>query len=591
MMPGDDERISGLLAECVDMLMSGAGVPDCLARYPDDAPVLEPLLSSIAGIRRQRAPVPPRPADVALRSRNAYMAQVFALQSRRGVVAAPLPWWQKLFGGATFGAPARRPVGLFAILLIVIISGIVFSGSVTLAASALPGDFLYGVKTTTENVRVALTLDEETRDDLRAAYGQRRIDEAKAVVERRRPVDNLRLQGTIESFDAQQWVVSGLRIALDANSKVQGVVEVGGQVDAVIRAPGNGDLVLVTAVAAPAAGDVQSLAVTPTAAPTAAVVAVASPSPTASPLPTAAPPSRTPGPLSLPGLTPVEPSDPPTLTATLTPSATPTRTRTPTPTRTRTPTVTLTPTATATVQPREDPKTQIFGLLTAMNGNVWTINGTEVELDGNTRISGTPAVGATVTSEARLRFAARPLALTIIVTAGPDATPEPGKFSDYVKSIDGEWWTIGNTRVKVTADTQLVNNPAVGDFVDVLTLRQANGEQWATRIEAHRITPQQVEGIITALSSTSITIETFLGPVTLVIDGETQFVGSAAVGKTAACSALQLPDGRLIAKVIEVIEPTATPTETPTTVPSATATATVEPTATATSEPTATPTP
>ena len=265
MMPGHDERISGLLAECVDMMMSGASIADCLARFPDDGPALEPLLLTISGVRNQRIPVPARAADVALRSRDAYMARVFAMQPRRAAVAAPLPWWQKLLGGATFGAPRTRPVGLFAILLIVIISGIVFSGSVTLAASALPGDFLYGVKTTSENVRVALTLNEETRDELRAAYGQRRVDEAKAVVERRRPVDNLILQGTIESFDAQQWVVSGLRILLDANSKVQGIVERGGQVDALIRAPGDGTLVLVSASVAPPPGNIRSLTVTPAA--------------------------------------------------------------------------------------------------------------------------------------------------------------------------------------------------------------------------------------------------------------------------------------------------------------------------------------
>lgn len=595
MMPGDDERISGLLAECVDMLMSGAGIADCLARFPDEAPLLEPLLLTIAGVQRQRVTVPARPADVALRARNAYMERVFALQPRRGLIAAPVPWWQKLLGGATFGAPGRRPVGLFAILLIVIISGILFSGSVTLAASALPGDFLYGWKTTTENLRVALTLDVETRDELRAAYGQRRIDEAKAVVERRRPVDNLRLQGTIESFDAQQWIVSGLRIALDASSKVEGTVELGGQVEGAVRAPGDGRLLLVFAVVTPPVADIQSLTVMPTV--TSAPV-MASPTPTNSPLPTNTPsptPSRTVGPLSLPGITPVEPSDPPTATATLTPSTTPTATRTPTRTRTPTPTSTptLTPTATATVAPRTEVKTRLTGLLTAMNGNIWTINGTDVEVNAETRIVGTAEVGATVACEALLRPFNRPLALSIVVTASPDATPSPYEFRDYVKAIDGEWWTIGGNRVRVTGDTVLVNSPAVGDLADVKALRYNTGELRATRIEAIRGQTVLIEGVISAYSGSSITVDGY----TMEIDSETSIIGSPAVGKTASCMALQLPDGRLIARTIVVSEPTATatpaPTETPTSTPAPTDTATVEPTATdtATSEPTATPTP
>lgn len=590
MMPGDDERISALLAECVDMLMSGAGVPDCLALYPDDAPALEPLLRAVAGARSQRVAPPPRAADVALRSRNAYMAQVFAMQDRRAVVIAAVPWWQKLFGKPASGTSSARPVGLFAILLIVIISGILFSGSVTLAASALPGDFLYGLKTTTENARVGLTLDEETRDELRAAYGQRRIDEAKAVVDRRRPVDNLILQGTIESFDAQHWVVSGVRIALDANSQVQGVAEVGGQVDAAIRAPGDGTLVLVSATVTPPSSDIQSLMVTPT--PTAAEVE-AEPTPTNSPVLTATPSptmTRTPGPLSLPGLTPDEPIDPPTPAPTLTPTTTPTATRTPTPTLTGTPTTTptITPTATATVPPRTEIKVSISGLLTAMNGNVWTINGREVEVNGNTRIVGTPAIGARVDCEALWRPNNRPLALSIVVTAPPEATPAPHEFSDYIKSIDGEWWTIGGSRVKVTGDTTLVNNPAVGDFAHVKALRHNNDELVATRIEAVRAVTVQIDGTIDRYSGSSITIDGH----TVSITGETQIIGSPAVGKTASCQALQFPDGSLVAKILVVTEPpatdTPTPTETPTSTPAPTETPTVEPTATATPAPTET---
>ena len=484
-------------------------------------------------------------------------------------------------------------MGLFAILLIVIISGIVFSGSVTLAASALPGDFLYGVKTATENMRVALALNDGTRDELRAAYGQRRVDEAKAVVERRRPVDNLRLQGTIESFDATQWVVSGLLLKLDAGSKIQGIVEVGSQVDALVRAPGDGSLVLLSATLTPAAGGRQPLL--PTATAEQAAPASAVPTRTDTPIPTNTPtPRNTRGPLSLPGLTPVEPTDAPTPTVTFTATSTPTSTRTPTPTRTTTPTPTMTPTPTATARPREEVKIKIEGLLTAKNGNVWRINGTDVEVTSGTSISGAAELGTRVSCTALVRPGNMPLALSIVVTAPPEATPAPVEFSDYIKSIDGGWWTIGGWRVKVTGDTRLVNDPKVGDFASVKARQQANGEIVATSIEAVR-NDVYAFGVIDAYNpSVSITIDGWF----FLIDGQTHIVGSPAVGKTASAKALQLSDGRLIAKTIEVIEPTDTPTlaptDTPTSeppTPTATATATEEPTATATSEPTATPIP
>jgi hypothetical protein len=230
-------------------------------------------------------------------------------------------------------------------------------------------------------------------------------------------------------------------------------------------------------------------------------------------------------------------------------------------------------------------------MLTAINGNILTINGAQVEIDANTQISGTLELGAMLECEALVRPGNLSLALSIVVIASPEATPAPFEFSDYIKSIDGEWWTIGGNRVKVTGETVLFNSPAVGDFANVKALRLNDGNLEATRIEAIREETVLIDGVITAYSSTAITVDGY----TLTIDAETSIIGSPEVGKTASCMALQFPDGRLIARIIAVNEPTATPapTETPTSTPAPADTATVEPpvTPTATSEPTATPTP
>ena len=50
MMAADNDRISALLAECADMLLSGASIAACLDRYPDAAADLEPLLLSLIHI-------------------------------------------------------------------------------------------------------------------------------------------------------------------------------------------------------------------------------------------------------------------------------------------------------------------------------------------------------------------------------------------------------------------------------------------------------------------------------------------------------------------------------------------------------------
>ncbi len=225
-----------------------------------------------------------------------------------------------------------------------------------------------------------------------------------------------------------------------------------------------------------------------------------------------------------------------------------------------------------------------MGRLTAMNGSVWTVNGQNIEVPAGTPIAGNIEIGCMVDVEIQHRFGAMPLALQIWVTASPIATPEPYEFEDYVEAINGEWWSIGGKQVKVTGDTQLVNDPAVGDLVHVKALRQATNELWATSITAIRFIEVQIDGIIEALSGSSITVDGH----TITINEQTQFVGSPAVGRQAQVRALQMPDGSLIATIIVVVEPaetsTAEPTATPTVAP--TESATVEPTATPTFEPT-----
>ncbi len=571
-----DDLISALLAECSDMILAGVSVAACLERYPEQASELEPLLRAVSSVR-ELTPVPPRSPVVAARSRGIFMSQVARLQ-RRG---AARPWWQAILNpGPT--APHTRPVGLFAILLIVIISGIFITGSVTLAASALPGDLLFGVKTGTENVRLFFTFDDEAREDLEAVYGQRRVDEAKAVVDRRRTVDNLILQGIIESLGPDSWVVSGVEVQLQPSSKIEGTPMIGASVRGRMQAPGDGTLRLLYAEVLPpdASGPEDRGNTVPQETPTLNVPTLApTPSPTMTPTAVVAPF------LSLQGVTPAEPTDQPTATATATPTptatrtATPTATRTPTPTRTWTPTQTRTPTATL-VPTREINRGRVSGRLTAMNGSIWTINDQDVEVNASTSISGTPEIGSVVDAEVQFRSGALPLALNIVVTAPPPATPEPYEFRDVVEAINGEWWTIGGQQVKVTGDTQLEDSPTVGDLVQVRALRQANNELWATSITAIRIFEVEIDGIIEAVSDSSITIDGR----TIAINDQTQFVGSPAVGRQAQVRALQMPDGSLIATIIVVVEPAETSTAEPT------ATLTAAPTESATPGPTVTPT-
>jgi hypothetical protein len=95
------------------------------------------------------------------------------LMSEAAVVLAPRPSW------FSFPAILRPALAAAAILVLV------FAGATNAAASSLPGDPLYAVKRTTEDVQLALTFDEVARMQLLARFADRRLEELAEVAKQR----------------------------------------------------------------------------------------------------------------------------------------------------------------------------------------------------------------------------------------------------------------------------------------------------------------------------------------------------------------------------------------------------------------------
>ncbi len=587
--------LSELMAECADQMLAGASIQDCLARHPEHAHELKPLLETISEMRQLR-PVPERPAAVAVQRRAAFLAAVQAIQPAPQPPPRPLSvlsdWWQGLVTWLIGPAGARRPLatvpaGLLAVLAFIIVGGLLLTGIVTASASALPGSPLYPVKLTVERAQVVLTRDPAAREQLLNEFTQRRVAEAQAVLEKGYRVASLPLEGVIEEIVGDRWLVSGLQVVLRPDSQVIGDPTVGARIQGRARAPGDGTLILLYA-------EVEAQAPAQS----------APPAPTASPQPVMATATVTPQqptverrvllPLKAHNEPPAildEPAEPPateTPTATASPTPTPTATTTPTATRTPTPTVTRTPTATFTLPPpREQVKGIIYGYVERIEGGWYTINGVTVETNAFTEFVGNPRVGSKVQAIVEIRPNGSLVGLSIIELEPPGGPPERFEFTDVVQAIEGATWTIGSFRVIVSADTILENNPTVGDLVSVKAERYANGEIRALRIIAIREIIVYFDGIIEAINGDTWQISGY----TIQVTAETTIIGEPAVGATVQVSARQLEDGTLIAKIIAVVAPPPTPT------PTATWTATSEPTPTSTMTPrmadnlTATPTP
>jgi hypothetical protein len=299
-----NRKFETVFNECLDSIQAGESVEACLARYPEHAEALRPLLSLATAVRA----VPlPRPNPLAVHaSRQRMLRAVSERDARQPLLAGLFAW------------PWLRATLALAVLILVV--GFGSRGLVAVSAGSLPGDNLYPVKRFAENVRYALTLDPVARQQLEAEFAAEREKEVRTVLDSGR-LATVEFRGNLEAIGDGFWGVSGLEVILTDQTVIVGQPAVGAMVLVQARSAGDGTLLALRL-------EVQSL-----------------------PLPatlTAAPTPR-------PSLTPTATRSTVTSTPTQPPTRTPAPTATPSPTRTATeePTavVSATPEAVETQEP------------------------------------------------------------------------------------------------------------------------------------------------------------------------------------------------------------------------------------------------
>jgi uncharacterized membrane protein YgcG len=291
-----DEQFEVKLIECLDALASGMPLDRILSHYPEDEVLLRPLLETAATLPALRIE-PSRTAEAA--SRRKFLSQAHALSE-----ASPRRAWR---------LPPRLVASLAALALVVILFGRV----VTTSAAALPGDTLYPVKRTVEEVRLVLAPD---KADLAKQFEQERRDEVAALLSAGRAAE-IAFSGPIDSVQTDRWVIHRLTVGIDRRTQVSGVPSIGRYAH-VQGWTADGSLVATSIVvdsdgapAAPFTATPEPTQPRPSATPTRTpqpTIAPHAPSPEPRIVPSATPrliPTRKPAPTSAPG-----PAAPPTPT-------------------------------------------------------------------------------------------------------------------------------------------------------------------------------------------------------------------------------------------------------------------------------------
>jgi len=162
-----------ILDICLDRItIKGDSIEQCLESYPEQAAELEPLLRAALSTMKAASLIEPRPA-YKTSARNRLVSALEAREKKKTERRMPLWGWQR-----------RWAVALAAVVVLILVG----VGTVSAAASSLPGDTLYPVKTTAEKVQGFFTFGSEAKANFYMKLAERRLDELKLLVESNRDV-------------------------------------------------------------------------------------------------------------------------------------------------------------------------------------------------------------------------------------------------------------------------------------------------------------------------------------------------------------------------------------------------------------------
>ncbi len=193
-------NIYDVLELCLLELENGADLETVLARYPDLVGELRPILK--ASIMAQSMAVPTPSPEVVRRGRAKLLQH--AAQMREAKVAPrkrAIPFFQRLAISFTLTA-------LF------LSSG---TGLVSASSSALPGENLYPVKLTWENVRLFFTFNEEYRETLEHTFENERLHEVNELLVEGRH-ETIRFAGVYMEVNGITYVSGVHVVVLDTST-------------------------------------------------------------------------------------------------------------------------------------------------------------------------------------------------------------------------------------------------------------------------------------------------------------------------------------------------------------------------------------
>lgn len=189
------------LEGCLQALEQGQTLDSALARYPERAAELRPLLE--VSLQARTLGGRPIPSEIQRRGRARLLQHASHLrQAARGPHRIIALW--------------PRVALVFGLVATLLLSS---TGLVRASSGALPGDRLYPVKRTWESLRLRLVFHPEERELLESHFEQERLDEIEELLVRGRAAP-IEFSGVVTGRQGEQWQVSGIPLLITSSTRL-----------------------------------------------------------------------------------------------------------------------------------------------------------------------------------------------------------------------------------------------------------------------------------------------------------------------------------------------------------------------------------
>lgn len=192
-----------ILETCLQEIENGSDLDTVLSHHAEHADELRPILEASIDAKAMAVPAP----SVDLIRRNRSKVLQHAAEMRERNVQPSRRLW---------AVPLRRA---FATLVIVAVLFSTGTSLVRASSTTLPGDNLYPVKRTWEDVQLLLTFNAQSRETLEVEHENERLEELKELFANGRSIQ-VDFSGLVTRQNGDLWLVSGIEVSVTAQSEL-----------------------------------------------------------------------------------------------------------------------------------------------------------------------------------------------------------------------------------------------------------------------------------------------------------------------------------------------------------------------------------